>query len=73
MINLKLKDIGNFFVYSKYAFLIAILFIFVCGYIFFTSIDNYGKLASVNTTLVTNKVIVLDAGHGAPDLGAIRI
>ena len=71
MINLKLKNIGDFFVNSKYAFLIAILFIFLCGYSIFTSFDSTSNIEnsqSVNITLVTNKVIVLDAGHGNPDL-----
>ena len=70
---MNLKSVLNFLINKKYAFIFVLLFIFLLGYSFFTSFDTYNELASVNTTLVTNKVIVLDAGHGAPDLGAIRI
>jgi len=34
--------------------------------------SNEEKVQSVNSNFITNKVIVIDAGHGVPDLGAIR-
>jgi len=30
------------------------------------------KLIDVNSTPITNKIIILDAGHGLPDEGAVR-
>jgi N-acetylmuramoyl-L-alanine amidase len=31
------------------------------------------KLIDVNSTPITNKTIIIDAGHGLPDEGAVRI
>lgn len=38
-----------------------------------TNINSVEKSVLTSATPVTNRVIVLDAGHGKPDEGAVRL
>ena len=50
----------------------------LCMCLLYVAANNLGdlkkdKLIDVNSTPITNKTIIIDAGHGLPDEGAVRI
>lgn len=61
VINLKLKSI----------LLIILVLILVCIFLLYKK--EIMSVVKVNATPITSKVIVLDAGHGAPDEGAFLL
>lgn len=46
---------------------------FVCISVCFCGIINQEKSVTTNALPITNRTIVIDAGHGKPDEGAVRI
>lgn len=55
--------------------LICVCFFVCCSFAILGIVDvvKNENIKSVNSTLVTNKTIIVDAGHGLPDEGAIGI
>lgn len=55
----------------KFIIVLIAITLSILGIAIFFNNESEEKVQSVNSNFVTNKVIVLDAGHGSPDLGAI--
>jgi len=78
---LKTKHIyiqGDYFMFDVYKkrIIYVIMTLSVC--LIYTAVTNLWDLKKetiidVNSTPITNKTIILDAGHGLPDSGAVRI
>lgn len=60
----------NIFIYKRIMILCSFIFFSVCIYGIICIIKGSEKIIATNALPITNKVIVIDAGHGLPDEGA---
>ena len=53
---------------------ISLFIVGICCFFFFfcTNVKNVEESVLTSSTPATNKVVILDAGHGKPDEGAVR-
>lgn len=61
--------------YKKNMIYVIVILLLCSTYMLVKNLSDYKKerLIQVNSTPITNKTIILDAGHGLPDEGATRI
>lgn len=60
----------NSFIYKRLKLLFTFIFLSSCIYGIISIVQKRGETVATNATPITNKVIVIDAGHGLPDAGA---
>lgn len=63
----------NSLIYKRLTLIVVLLSISVCFYGIINVIQRQEKIITTNALPITNKIIVIDAGHGKPDEGAVRI
>lgn len=59
--------------YKRLIFVMLLVCLSICSFEFFYTINKNEVSIATNALPITNKIIVLDAGHGKPDEGAVRI
>ena len=59
--------------YRRIIFVVLFVCVSICCYGIINIINKNEKTVTTNALPITNKTIVIDAGHGKPDEGAVRI
>ena len=59
------------YIKKRIVFVIFFVCLSICSYVIIDVIERSNKIITTNALPITNKTVIIDAGHGSPDEGAI--